>query len=177
MTDIQGGFTEKDLQNLLPYLIQSLPLRSPSSDIQHSSSSSDVTNSLYPIEKGFITFVLEEKAKSLSTLLANIFAQIEHTKSLEAALLSYLDANILKVENHLLQIDFWQNHGLHKDVMPLRAQMQQELFQLEQEKVRTRVQLNNQQLQLSREARSTIKELNEIKIQLKIFAPKNGRPL
>lgn len=177
MTDIQGGLTENDLQNLLPYLIQFLPLRSSSSDIQHSSSSSDVTNSLYPIEKGFITFILEEKAKSLSSLLANIFTQIEQTKSLEATLLSYLDANILKVDNHLLQIDFWQNYGLHKDVMPLRAQMQQQLFQLEQEKVRTRVQLNNQQLQLSREARSTIKELNEIKIQLKIFAPKNGRPL
>lgn len=175
--DDQGGLTEKELQNLLLYIVQFLSSQSSKNDKQGSSGKSNEANSLGKTEKSFISNILQEKYNSLSQLLANALEQIEQTKSLEKTLLSYLDYNITKVENHLIQIDFWQNHNLHKDIMTLRSQMQQQLFQLEQEKVRTRAQLNSQQIQLSKEARSLMKELNEIKIQLNIFSKQNGRPL
>lgn len=174
--DDQGGLTEKELQNLLPYIVQFLSSKSSKNDKENSPSKSNEDNSLAPVEKNFISSILQEKYKSLSSILANTLAQIEQTRGLERSLLSYLDYNILKVENHLIKIDFWQNHGLHKDVMPLRAQMQQQLFQLEQQKVNARVNINNQILQLSREARSLMKEVNEIKIQLGIFS-NDARPL
>jgi hypothetical protein len=54
--------------------------------------------------------------------------------------------------------------------------MQQQLFQLEQEKVRTQIQMNNQLLQLAKDARSMKKELEDLKMKLSIFSD-NGRPL
>lgn len=173
----QGDISEKELLKNLPYLLQFLSSHSSSNNTNNLPENSNNGNSLGKTEKSFISSILKEKYNSLSQLLANALEQIEQTKSLEKTLLSYLDYSITKVENHLIQIDFWQNHNLHKDIMTLRAQMQQQLFQLEQEKVRTQTQINSQQIQLSREARSLIKELNEIKIQLNIFSKQNGRPL
>lgn len=165
----QGDISEKELLKNLPYLLQFLSSHSSSNNTSNSPENSNNGNSLDKTEKSFISNILKEKYNSLSQLLVNALEQIEQTKSLEKTLLSYLDYSITKVENHLIQIDFWQNHNLHKDIMTLRSQMQQQLFQLEQEKVRTRAQLNSQQIQLSKEARSLMKELNEIKIQLNIF--------
>ncbi len=120
---------------------------------------------------------LRDKIESLRGLLVLLLSDVEHTKSLESSLLSYLDQNIIKVENHLLEIDFWQNHNLHKDVMQLRAQMQQQLFQLEQEKVRIQVQLNSQMLQLSKDARSLKKELDDLEAKSSLFKDQDGRYL
>ncbi len=120
---------------------------------------------------------LRDKIASVRGLLVLLLSDVERTKSLETSLLSYLDQNIIKVENHLLEIDFWQNHNLHKDVMQLRAQMQQQLFQLEQEKVRIQVQINNQMLQLSKDARSLKKELDDLEAKSSLFKNQDGRSL
>ena len=121
-----------------------------------------------------ITFILEQKLISLRQLIQSLTEDHFSTGMLRESLISYLDHNILKVENHLLQIDYWQNHGLHKDVIHLRAQMQQQLFQLEQEKVRAQISMNSQILQLQKESRVFEKELNDIKSKLSLFRMQNG---
>lgn len=123
-----------------------------------------------------IISLLKEKVKNLEGIIARIYTEIEETKTLEHALLSYLDYQILKVENHLIKIDFWQNHNLHKDVIQLRTQMQQQLFQLEEEKVRTRVQLHAQLIQLNKDFRMTLQDLQAVQTQL-LFLEQNGRLL
>jgi hypothetical protein len=163
----QGGLNQKEIQSSLAYALQSILTLASQNQPQHEHDSPHYSPP--PIQNPFIKFILEEKVKSLRALLENVHGETQSTSSLGAALLSYLDAELTKVENHLLQIDFWQDHQLHPDVMPLRTQMQQQLFQLEQEKVRTRVQINSQLIQLSRELRSTLKELNEIQLQSRLF--------
>ena len=167
--DFQGGFTQSELQQFLDYIYQSLNIKPFSNDDPQVRAKGEARSSLLPTENSFLRNILEEKTKSLRSLLTNVNEQVDKTKSLEGSLLSYLDVNILKVRNHLIEIDFWQNYGLHKDVISLRTQMQQQLFQLEQEKVRTRAQINNQLIQLGRESRSIMKELQDLEIQFRIF--------
>lgn len=164
-----GNHQENDLYEILRYSLPLLPTSSPSSYPYTPRAQSESPSSSLQIDSNFIRSILEKKINSLQSLLVDVLNSIQQTKSLEALLLSYLDAHIIKVENHLLQIDFWQNHSIHPDVMTLRAQMQQQLFQLEQEKVRTQVQVNNQLMQLSKEARATSKELNELQIHQETF--------
>lgn len=56
----------------------------------------------------------------------------------------------------------------------LRTQMQQQLFQLEQEKVRTQVQMNNQLLQLGKESRHSMKLLDDLGMQQLITQKEDG---
>src|SRR5260221_4991078 len=153
--DIEEGLNQNDLIEVPPYI-----------------------PTIYnPPEQSLITSVLERKATSIRSILVDVLSQIQSTSILEKILLSYLDFNINKVENHLLQIDFWQNHNLHQDVMTLRSQMQQHLFQLEQEKVRTRIQLHGHLITLSKEARIIQKELNDIELNARFFSQDYGRIL
>jgi hypothetical protein len=52
--------------------------------------------------------------------------------------------------------------------------MQQQLFQLEQEKVRTQVQMNNQLLQLGKESRHSMKLLDDLGMQQLITQKEDG---
>ena len=163
------GISIESLMNALPYLLQSLKSDSRQNSDEEAPTKSNPNDSLIPTENTFISQVLEEKSKSLKSLLALASADLEHTRSLERALIAYLDAQILKVENHLLQLDFQENR-LGKNVMQLRTQMQQQFFQLEQEKVRIRAQLNMQLLQINREIRASIREVHEVEMQRRLFS-------
>jgi hypothetical protein len=132
--------------------------------------------SLLNPDTDFLRFTLHSKATLQLSFIADIVSNLQQTKTLETLLLAYLDQNILKVENDLLQIDFWQNHRIHPDVMVLRSQMQQQLFQLEREKVKTQLQIHNQLMNLSKELRYAMKQLNELELHQILFT-QNGRPL
>lgn len=120
-----------------------------------------------------ISSILQSKVTNLKKIFERSIENLHKTKNLEAILLSYIDHNINKVENHLLRIDFWQNHNLHSDIIHLRTQMQQQLFQLEQEKVRAQINLNNQVIQLSKESRIILKELYDLEMKHKMFVNNN----
>jgi hypothetical protein len=130
---------DQEIYSTIYKLIELLP---PYSATLNISPSPEIDRPQVRDDQSIIQFTLEQKHLTLSALLEDLLSKVLHTSDLEKSLLAYLDHNIIKVENHLLQIDFWQNHNLHKDVMHLRSQMQQQLFQLEQEKVRTQIQID-----------------------------------
>jgi len=135
---------------------------------------SPVANSL--VSGNMINQVLHAKEEALATYIQAILSDIQGTRDLEKKSLAYLDYNIVRVENHLLQADFWQNRLGRQDVMPLRSQMQQQLFQLEREKVEAQIQIHSQLLNLSRQLRDALRDLTHLETQHTLFGD-HGRPL